>query len=104
MSEPLRLVLMDFSSDKGLLNLCMRQNQHHTLTGLSLVLVVVFRKTKDRLHKALIVVSSSITGMIASLAFGVEPSDVMDSLRAATALVVQQLFPAVCMGIVLLQR
>ena len=72
----------------------------------------MFRKMKDHLHKALIVASSSITGMAASLAFGVEPLGVMDSLRAATyaqdqdqlELVVRLLRLVACMGIVLLQH
>ena len=72
----------------------------------------MFRKTKDHLHKALIVASSSITGMAVSLVLGVEPLGAMDSLRAATyaqdqdqlELVVRLLRPVACMDIVLLQR
>ena len=122
MSGPWPTVLMDFLKQLG------REMQNGDPKGrvASLALGVVFRKTKDHLHKALIVASSSITGMAASLAFGVEPLGVMDSLRAATyaqdqdqqlvvvcmglsfvsavELVVRLLRPVACMDIVLLRR
>ena len=75
------LVLTDF-----LMLLRATHFDHSSMWGpvASLALGVVFRKMKDRLRKALIVVNSSTTGGVANLAFGVVPLDVTDLSRAAT--------------------